>query len=357
MPQYRPNLGAVAVIALTLSLPLSNTALAQGAPPPAKVVVQPVAVRTMAPQIEMPGAVHSRQDAAIAAEVSGRVVWVAEAGTRVAAGEPVARLDDRVLALELQGLEAQIRSLEAQLDFQSREVTRLVELAKRGSAPQSRLEEATSRRDVLAQELVQARVAHERTALELERTVVKAPFAGQVAARMIEVGEYSSPGARIARLVAVDDLEVRVQAPVSIAPNLREGMTVQLVGSRGPAEGRISRIIPIGEQRSRTFEVRVDLPDDSAWIVGAAVKVALPSAPEMEAVAIHRDALLLRGGGSYVYRIKSDNTAERVPVRTALSQGEWIAVEGELSPGDRLVVRGAERLREGQSVDLDPKLS
>lgn len=360
MPSRRTqHLGAVAAIALMAMVPFAGGALAQGAPPaqpPAKVVVEPVASRSMAPKIEVPGTVHSRQDAAVAAEVAGRVTWVAEAGTKLAAGEPLARLDDRVLTLELQGLAAQIRSLESQLDFQTREAARLAELAKKGSAPQSRLEESTSRRDVLAQELVQARVRHERMALDLERTVVRASFAGQVAARMIEVGEYSTPGAKIARLVAVDDVEVRVQAPVSIAANLREGMSVQLQGDAGPAQGTISRIIPVGEERSRTFEVRVELPA-TRWFVGAAVTVALPAAPAAQVVAVHRDALVLRGTGTHVYRIKADNTAERVPVRTGMSQGEWIEVEGDVATGDRLVIRGAERLREGQSVDLDPKLS
>ncbi|MFM2044119.1 MAG: hypothetical protein RLY86_2695 [Pseudomonadota bacterium] len=340
---------------------LPFTASAQGAPggapPPAKVVVQPAEIRTIALRIEVPGTVHSRQDAEIAAEVAGRVTWVAEAGTRVAAGEPVARLDDRVLVLEQQGLAAQIESLKSQLEFQTREVARLTELAARGSAPQSRLEEGTSRRDVLAHDLVQARVRHDRIALDLERTVVRAPFAGQIAARMIEVGEFSNPGADVVRLVAVDDVEVRVQAPVAIAPHLREGMAVALGDG---SMGHISRLIPVGEERSRTFEVRVALPaaqGDAPWIVGGAVTVALPAAAAQQVTAVPRDALVLRGNGTFVFRVKPDGTAERLAVQVGTSDGPWVQVTGGISAGDSLVIRGAERLREGQAVETGPRVS
>jgi len=360
MPRFPSALRTTAAAVLVMAAIGTGPAHAQGqpagGPPPAKVAVQPVESRLMAPAIEVPGTIHSRQDAEIAAEVAGRVVWVAEAGTRVAAGDAIARLDDRMLALEAEGLEAQIASLRSQVDFQTREVGRLRELAAKGSAPQSRLEEAQSRLDVLSQDLVRARVGLERTRIELERTVVKAPFAGQIAARMIEVGEYSAPGADVARLVAVDDVEVRAPAPVSLAGSLREGMPVQLTHDGGVAEGRISRIIPVGEERSRTFEVRVALPD-GRWIVGGPVKVALPSAVPTQVVAVHRDALVLRGTGTYLFRVNAENKAERLTVRTGTAIGNWIEVEGDVAPGDRVVIRGAERLREGQSVDMDPRVS
>jgi len=353
-----PALALLAAFALPVALVPVAAPAQQPAPaqPAAKVRVQPVELRLMAPEITVPGSVHSRQDAEVAAEVAGRVVWVAEAGTAVQAGDAIARLDDRVLALELRGLDSQILSLRAQLDFQDRELARLRQLAARDSAPVSRLEEAQSRRDVLAQDLVQAQVRRERVQLDLERTVVKAPFAGQIAGRMLEVGEYSSPGAKVARLVAVDNVEVRAQAPVSLAGALSEGQVVTLTVDQGvAAKGRISRIIPVGEERSRTFEIRIAPADTGqGWIVGGAVGVALPSAPAARVTAIHRDALVLRGEGMHVWRVTSENRAERITVRPGLSLGDWVAVEDAgLAPGDRLVVRGAERLRDNQDVDLD----
>ncbi len=351
----------VAAALLVSSAVLAAPAFAQQpggppAPPPPKVVAGKAEQRLMAPHISVPGTVRSRQDAEVAAEVAGRVTWVAEAGTRLNEGDPIARLDTRELALRAEELDAQIRSLQSQLAFQTREAQRLEKLAAGNNTTLSRLEEAQSRRDVLAQDLSRVRTQRERVAFDMERAVVRAPFAGQIARRMVEVGEESSPGAKVARLVAVDDVEVRVQAPVALAPTLREGMEVALGEGADQRMGRISRIIPIGEAQSRTFEVRVAVPE-GAWVVGGAVRVALPSGQAQQVVAVHRDALVLRAGGTYLFRVNAENKAERLTVRTGTELGEWVEIVGEVGAGDRVVVRGAERLRDGQAVDLDPRVS
>lgn len=346
---------AVALLLTAMALPASAQ---QAAPPAAKVMVEAASLRQMAPVLLVPGSIMSRQDADVAAEVSGRITWVAEAGTRVAAGEAIARVDDRLLRLELRQYEAQIKSLESQLAFQEREVERQRQLAERGTTPATKLEETTSRRDVLAQDLVRAQASRDRTALEIDRTVVKAPFGGQVAERMLEVGEYSAPGVKVARLVAVDQVEVRAQAPVSIARHIVEGSEVPLDIEGQAARGKVTRIIAIGEAQSRTFEVRVSLPRGEApWIVGSAVKVGLPSATAEQAIAVHRDALILRGDGTWLFRVNAQNKAERVAVKTGTSIGDWVQVTGDVHEGDRLIVRGAERLREGQEVELAARTS
>lgn len=350
-----PHMIAAALLLGALALPAS----AQQPPPPAaRVKVETASLRSMAPILQVPGSVMSRQDAEVAAEVSGRVTWIAEAGTRLAAGEVLARVDDRLLRLELRQYDAQIKSLESQLAFLEREVDRQRQLAERGSTPVTRLEETTSKRDVLVQDIVRAQVSRDRTALEIERTLVKAPFTGQVASRMLEVGEYSAPGVKVVRLVAVEQVEVRAQAPVAIASHLREGGEVSLDVEGLAASGTVTRIIAIGEAQSRTFEVRVALPKGEApWIVGSAVKVGLPSATAEQVVAVHRDALVLRGDGTWLFRVNAGNKAERVAVKTGTSIGDWVQVIGDVRAGDRLVTRGAERLRDGQEVELDPKVS
>lgn len=353
-----PRLTLPALAAAIALMPLHALAQQAGppAPPPAKVRTATVEDRMMAPQIAVPGTIHSKQDADVAAEVAGRVLWVAEAGTRLQAGDVLARLDDRELQLQVQQLDAQVKSLLSQLEFQTKEANRLQQLAARDSAPVSRLEESQSKREVLAQDLVRMRAQRDRVALDIERATVRAPFAGQVASRMLEVGEYSAPGAKVARLVAVDQVEVRAQAPVALANQLREGMEVALDTDGNQATGRVSRIIPVGEAQSRTFEVRVALPE-GRWVVGGAVRVSLPSAAPQQVVAVHRDALVMRGTGLSVFRVSGENKAERVPVKAGTTVGEWVEVLGEVRPGDKVVVRGAERLREGQAVDSDPKVS
>jgi multidrug efflux pump subunit AcrA (membrane-fusion protein) len=69
-------------------------------------------------------------------------------------------------------------------------------------------------------------------------------------------------------------------------------------------------------------------------------------------VAVPRDALILRSAATYVFRITDDDTAERIVVETGTGDSDLIAIEGDVAPGDRIVVRGGERLRVGQAVEV-----
>jgi multidrug efflux pump subunit AcrA (membrane-fusion protein) len=91
---------------------------------------------------------------------------------------------------------------------------------------------------------------------------------------------------------------------------------------------------------------------DSLALVGSAVEVALPERVPVNAMAVPRDALVVRADGSYVMRIGDGGTSEKVAVQSGASDGELTEVEGPLKPGDLVVVRGAERLGEGQKVQI-----
>ena len=96
------------------------------------------------------------------------------------------------------------------------------------------------------------------------------------------------------------------------------------------------------------IEVRVSL--DEPWVIGAPVRVALPEGDPVNVVAVPRDALILRQGVTYLYKLADDSTAEQVTVTTGVGQGDLIEVRGDIRPGDLVVVRGGERLRAGQPV-------
>jgi multidrug efflux pump subunit AcrA (membrane-fusion protein) len=99
------------------------------------------------------------------------------------------------------------------------------------------------------------------------------------------------------------------------------------------------------------MELRLVL-DETAWPVGLNVRVAVPSGPSTSQLVVPRDALVLRREGNVVFRINGENKAERVPVNLGVASGEMIAVEGELNAGDKIVIRGSERLQPGQTVAI-----
>lgn len=343
------RLAAVAAAAVSLQL-FAGAATAQQQMPPALVETASATQEMMAPQAFLPGTVVSRNDSRISAEISGRVTWVAEEGTLLGEGDVIATIDDRNLTLALALNKSQIKRLEARIKFLKLDLARLQELAENNNIPSSRLEEAESNLAMTEQELAQAHVAKEQAEIDLERTKVRAPFPGRVVERLAQAGEFSAPGRQIVRLVDTQNLEVSATAPVSLARVLRDGQDVVLREDEQMSDTSIRALVPVGDARSRTMEIRVSLPSDQQYVVGAAVQVGVPSSAPEQVVAVPRDALVLRREGTYVFRIKDDNTAERLMVTTGAATGKQVAVLGGITNGDKVVIRGGERLREGQSV-------
>ena len=97
------------------------------------------------------------------------------------------------------------------------------------------------------------------------------------------------------------------------------------------------------------FEVCI-AAQDPAWVIGSPVRVALPNSDLRQLVAVPRDALVLRGSETFVLRVTPDNVVEKIRVDTGIGLESMVEVIGDVSGGDRLVTRGAERLQQGQSV-------
>lgn len=339
-------------LATTLAIAVSP-AFAQSAPQQnkPKVAVQFAEAMRMAPDIEIPGTVVSRNDAQIAAEVAGRVDWVADEGAILQVGDVIARLDDRALKIDLAEADANIARLRADYDFQSRETDRIEELASKGTIAKTRFDETRSRRDMLRQSLAIARIQRERIAYNLERSEVKAPFPGRVVERLVQVGEFTTVGRPVARFVDTWNVEVRARVPVAAAPWLAPDQMIEVRYNGSARSYPLRTVIPVGDERSRTFEIRVKL-DDPDWIVGSPVRLSVPNGEMRDVIAVPRDALIIRASGVTVFRIDADNKAVRLQVKTGTGKADYIAVEGAVAAGDRLVVRGGEFLRPDQEVDI-----
>lgn len=321
------------------------------APPPATVEVAQASTADVAPVQWVPGTVVSREDARIASELAGRLVMVAEVGDRIEAGGVVARLNDEALILAERESAAALARIESQLSYQSRQVERLTALKSNSSIAETQLDEARSQRDMLAHDRARAEVALAESRRRLREATIRAPFVGVVAERAVQRGESVAAGAMVARLVNTQRLEVTARAPVAFGAQIRPGDAVTLRDGARNEPQTIRAIVPVGDAQSRQLEVRIALAD-GAWPIGAAVQVALGAAEPKEVVAVPRDALVLRGSETFVFRIGADAKAERIAVQTGGASGELIEVRGGIAAGDTVVVRGAERLTPGQAVAI-----
>lgn len=333
-------------------LPAAAAAQGAGDPPPPPVVVQAAELRTFAPVTWYPGTVISRNKARLAAEVAGRVESVADVGTYLEAGQVVARLDDALLEQTLSANLAAVSREQARLKYLEAEVNRLERLVEQNTATRSRLDQAVAEQGVTRSELEANQARVRLTRERLSRTVIKAPFAGVVVERLLEPGEWAEEGAAVVRLVDSRALDIQTWVPVQALKHVSIESKLELKANPAQAFGTVHTIVPVGDGRSRLYELRLAVTGVD-WPVGQDLRVAVPSAEVREVVAVHRDALVLRRDGTVVYRINDEGVAERVEVKIGIASGELIEVSG-VEPGDRVVTRGGERLRPGQKVTIIP---
>ena len=341
------NLTRPCILALCTFASLANAADA----PPVPVVVTTARAENVGSTIAATGTVVSRNDARISSEVGGTLAWIAEPGTVVRRGDTIARLDGARLSLELRDNEAALKRLDAQLALLATQRDRLESLGAQSVVSQSQLDEALSRERMAEQDVEQARVARDRARLDLDRATVRAPFAGIVAERVQQSGEYVASGAPLLRLVNDRELEVVARAPLGSADTVVAGATAQLVDGERRASGTVRAVIPVGDERSRMVELRIALAD-RALRVGAPVRVEIAPRNLKAVVTVPRDAVIQRQGSNYVMRVRADNTAERVAVNLGPGRDNQVQIDGTLRAGDRVIIRGGERLEPGQTVKV-----
>ncbi|MEO1575388.1 MAG: efflux RND transporter periplasmic adaptor subunit, partial [Pseudomonadota bacterium] len=195
--------------------------------------------------------------------------------------------------------------------------------------------------------IAQARLA--RVSADLERATVTAPFAGTVTERLANPGENVATGAAVVRLVGLDRLEVSAMAPIRSVRFIDEGSVLDVRGAFGALSAQVRTKVPNASRGAHMFELRVPVPTGT-FAVNEDVRLAVPTDDAEVATIVPRDALVLRRGRTVVYRITPDGTAQAVEVTPGAGRGSDITVSGELTAGDRVVTRGAERLSDGAKV-------
>jgi RND family efflux transporter MFP subunit len=340
----------IAVVTAAFLAVLSDAAAQE----PAIPVVQtaPVLRVELAPTVSVPGTVYSRSDVQITAGVAGQIEMVAEPGTIVAEGEPVARIDRSTLLLQREEQEALLERAEINLRQLDSQLRRQRELYGSKVVSEFDLEQTEANRDLARSDAGITRVRIRQIDDEIRRAEVRAQFTGIVTERLRREGEDVARGEILARLTDIENMEVRAFVPLRHLPRTAVGESIRILTDREQHEGLIRAVIPTGDVRSQTFEAIIDLPPAArdAWSVGQLVSVAVPISTTAPALAIPRDALILRQNGSFVFRITAENRAERVYVDIGDSSGELVAVSGSLQEGDRVAVRGAENLSDGAEV-------
>jgi len=330
---------------------IQAVAMAQFDAPPPSVRVAHASIQSLAPLTMVPGTVVSRNDAKLAAEVTGRLLEVADVGTRAASGDVVAQIEDTVIRLRKDELQAEVERAMARLKYLESEERRYVRLAESNLAAATKLEETLSDRDVSRSDLQVAKVRLAQIEDQLARTSIKAPFGGIVVERLMMPGERVDTGKNVVRMVDQQHLEVIARASLEYYSFVRPGQQLELRTGSVITSGTVRTVVAVGSENTHQFELRLDIESDR-FPVGQTLRVSIPTSDTREALLVPRDALVLRPEGISVFIVDGDRTARQIRVTTGIGTGEQIEVIGDLKDGDTVIIRGNERLQPGQTVAI-----
>jgi RND family efflux transporter MFP subunit len=309
--------------------------------------------------IVLPGSVASRTESLVASEVEGLVVELAaREGTTVRQGQTIAQLRSDQLELRLAAAEADLREAEARLTLAENNLNRSRELFESQVLSQGQLDDSQSEFNAWqgrAQRL-EAEIASIK--LDIERSTIRAPFAGVVVAERCAVGEWIGRGDPVAELISLNDLEVEVDVPERYFSTIQSGYetTVEFESLPGyELSGKVSAVVPRANPQARTFPVKVRINNKDGKVgAGMLAQVSFSAGESYRATVVPKDAVITRGDRRYVYVLAEDSTVSQVPVETGVGAGAWVEVESGLKPGTKVVTRGNERLQSGQKVAGEP---
>jgi len=325
----------------------------RGAPRPALVEVGAVTTGTLRVSRTYLGQVRALSRADLAAGAAGEVseVLVRE-GDRVEAGDVLLRLDPGLARAQLQAAQAARRQSSAQTEQANRDAERFGRVGPR-AVPAIEIERAVSTAAALGAQ-GQTMRAREQQARELmSRHSVVAPFAGVVASRSVDPGDWVTAGDEVLELVATEAVEVLVRVEPDFVGSLEVGAPAVVVRGEHEAVASIAGVVRALDLATRTAQVRVRTQGPTPWLLaGSAADVRFDVEHDGPGVLVPRDALVEAVAQTRVITVV-DGLAQPVTVEV-LERGTDVArvVAEGLAVGAQVVTRGNERLRPDQPVSV-----
>jgi RND family efflux transporter MFP subunit len=340
--------------------------------------------------LDASGYVTARRQATVSAKITGKVTEVLiEEGQRVNENAVLARLDDMEARAQLSLSQAQLvaarsklAEIQAMLAQAERDFVRQEDLFRRQLVSEQSLDAARAQRDMLRARLAagseEIRVAQESVdvaKVQLDNTVIRAPFAGVVVAKSAQPGEMISPISAgggftrtgIGTIVDMDSLEIQVDVNESFINRVAAGQKVEAMLNAYPdwkIPGEVIAIIPTADRTKATVKVRIAIKSKDPRIVpdmGVRVSFleARPSgsaaAPPPAGVLLPAEAVRAEGKTSGVVFVVAGDTAQRRAVTLGGDAPGGRLVTGGVRDGERVILSPPDGLRDGDAVRLADK--
>jgi membrane fusion protein (multidrug efflux system) len=330
----------------------------QGQPPQASPVeVATARLDPLSVRLASVGSMQADNIVEVRPETAGKVASIpVDEGQTVARGAVLVRLDDRELAAELAAAEAAVHRNETELANLETRLQRNRGLFETGAISRQTLDDLESSHEAAAARLEEARAQRDLAARRLDKMVLRAPFAGTAGSRDVYPGDFVKEGQALFTLVDADPLRVEFTVPEQYVDRLEIGspVTVQVRSLPGrDFAGRLSFISPRVDATSRTVSLKAEVPNpDGQLRAGQFADVELELERREDALVVPEAAIVPRGGENYVFVVDGEGKARERKVVLGQRETGRVEVRSGVAAGDRVVVAGQQRLRDGSPVQL-----
>ena len=312
------------------------------APGPRAVVrVAPIEAKASLATEEVVGTVRSKLRSSIEAKVTARIEkMLVAAGQTVTEGDLLVQLDTREIQSRLDQALPVLRNAET-------EMKRFKSLVEQNAVSRSEFDAIESRFRV-----AQAAVTEAETMLAY--TKITAPFTGVITRKLADVGDLALPGRALLEIEDPRVLRLEADVPESLIDRVQLGakLPIGLAAANQTLDGVVSELAPAAESSTRTFLVKLDLPQQAGLRAGQFARVAIPIG-ESKALRLPAGAVIQRGQMELVF-VADDGKARLRIVKSGRRVGDELEIVSGLAAGDRVIIEGAGQLRDGQPIEVKP---
>jgi RND family efflux transporter MFP subunit len=321
--------GTLAFAALGLAACGRHEARKAAEPPagPARDVTTAEVVRAGGTgEVAVPGTVRARRRAALSARTPASVVELPyQEGQWVKAGAVVVRLDDAAQHAAVAAAEAGARAAQADLE-------RTRGLVEKGAATPRELEQQTAAASAAQAQLTAAKD-------HLSYSTLRAPFAGRVAARRVNLGDVVNPGTPLIEIEGEGGLELRAAVESALAASIRPGAKLRAIvdGQAAPITATVTAVAPSGDPTTHRFEVKADLAGAEGLRAGLFARLLVPGGAAPARLFVPAAAVFERGGLSGVF-VVVDGRARLRWIAVGAREGDQVEARAGLEAGERVVL-------------------
>jgi len=309
------------------------------------------------------GSIHFSQSSVLASKTAGMVLKVNfDTTSQIYKDDVLVELDHEILDSRIKAIHASLKELKLLEEKAGKDLKRYRKLVQQKNVSQQKYDEVFYEKSRLDQKLISSQAELDALLIEREQNIITAPFAGVITQRHVELGEWVDIGGKIATLVNPEKIIALFDIPASFAVKAKAGKKIAVEIAGQAHSGVIEGIIIKGDNKSRTFPLKIQLQDsDSILFEGMEAQINLPKMSNSNSLLVPRDALIKRFGGDVIF-VAENNIAKMYPVSIEIYDGSVAAIspkESEenksmpkLKAGMKVITKGNERIFPEQAIRL-----